>query len=93
MPPDPSPHEFVNNWRNRKLTERESYQAHFIELCKLLGVPAPYQNSRPRQRLPLRRHTATGGSTRLRLREEISPHQVPRSASRAPSSATPRTTD
>ncbi|MBX3367681.1 MAG: hypothetical protein KF912_10265 [Phycisphaeraceae bacterium] len=63
MPPDPlTPHEFVNNWRNRKLTERESYQAHFIELCKLLGVPAPYQNRALDNDYRFDAITATGGS-------------------------------
>lgn len=63
MPPDTlTPHQFVNNWRNRKLTERESSQAHFIELCRLLGVPAPYQNRALDNDYRFDAITATGGS-------------------------------
>nr|HMN42720.1 N-6 DNA methylase [Phycisphaerales bacterium] len=43
-PPAPTPQEFVANWKNRKLTERSSAQAHFIQLCRMLGVSAPLDN-------------------------------------------------
>ncbi|MFM9995538.1 MAG: hypothetical protein ACKVU4_07010 [Phycisphaerales bacterium] len=39
-----TPHDFVRKWSDRNLSERASSQAHFIELCKMLGVPAPYDN-------------------------------------------------
>jgi hypothetical protein len=32
---------FVDRWKNSGLTERASAQAHFIDLCRLLDVPAP----------------------------------------------------
>lgn len=32
---------FVERWKNSGLTERASAQAHFIDLCRLLDVPAP----------------------------------------------------
>jgi hypothetical protein len=37
-----TPAEFYEQWKGRNLTERESSQTHFRELCQLLGVPAPY---------------------------------------------------
>jgi hypothetical protein len=36
-----TPDAFVAEWRGRNLSERQSAQAHFIQLCRLLGVPAP----------------------------------------------------
>jgi len=38
-----TPEEFKDKWRNTPLTERQSYQSHFNDLCKLLDVPAPYE--------------------------------------------------
>lgn len=40
----PDAHAFVTRWKNRELTERASAQAHFIDLCDLLGVPRPTDN-------------------------------------------------
>ncbi len=63
MPPDsPTPHEFVEQWRNRKLTERESSQSHFIALCRLLGVTAPYENRALDNDYRFDAITATGGA-------------------------------
>ena len=36
-----SPSEFVNNWRRTSLGERQSYQGHFRDLCKLVAHPEP----------------------------------------------------
>lgn len=36
--------QFVEKWRGRELSERASSQVHFVELCRLLGVPYPHQN-------------------------------------------------
>ncbi|MGB7338991.1 MAG: DNA methyltransferase, partial [Phototrophicaceae bacterium] len=33
--------EFVTNWRNTELSERASYQAHFMEVCRLIGYETP----------------------------------------------------
>ncbi len=63
MPTDTlTPHEFVSNWRDRKLTERESSQTHFAQLCKLLGVAAPYDNPADDNDYRFDAITATGGS-------------------------------
>lgn len=32
---------FVDNWRNTELSERASYQAHFIDLCRMIGYETP----------------------------------------------------
>jgi hypothetical protein len=39
-----SPQEFIQRWAGRKLTERQSAQPHFIDLCHMLGVAAPTDN-------------------------------------------------
>lgn len=36
-----SPQEFVAKWKDSGLSERASAQSHFIDLCALLGEPAP----------------------------------------------------
>jgi hypothetical protein len=33
--------EFVRRWQETTLTERAAYQAHFIDLCRMVGVEAP----------------------------------------------------
>jgi type II restriction/modification system DNA methylase subunit YeeA len=33
--------QFIEKWRDSPLNERQSYQAHFADLCALLGVPTP----------------------------------------------------
>ena len=48
MPPTLSPQEFVACWRNVTSTEKASAQSHFIDLCHLLGQPAPFEAD-PRQ--------------------------------------------
>ena len=36
-----TPHAFIQKWRASTLTERAAAQSHFIDLCALLGEPAP----------------------------------------------------
>ncbi len=36
-----TPQEFVEKWRKVTLNERATYQSHFIDLCAMLGHPAP----------------------------------------------------
>jgi hypothetical protein len=36
-----SPQEFVDRWRNTELGERQSYQSHFIDICRLLNHETP----------------------------------------------------
>lgn len=36
-----TPHEFLTKWRNVELKERSASQAHFIDLCRLLGEDDP----------------------------------------------------
>ena len=37
-----TPNEFILKWRDNPLTERQASHTHFIDLCKLLDEPAPY---------------------------------------------------
>ena len=39
--PQLTPAEFVERWRNTVLGERQSYQAHFIDVCRLVGYETP----------------------------------------------------
>ena len=36
-----TPEQFVEKWANTKLTERAASHEHFIDLCRILGVPTP----------------------------------------------------
>ena len=36
-----TPHEFQRKWQGHTLTERASYQQHFLDLCALVGHPTP----------------------------------------------------
>jgi len=36
-----TPHEFLTKWRAAELKERSASQAHFMDLCRLLGVEDP----------------------------------------------------
>ncbi|MBA2694114.1 MAG: hypothetical protein H0U65_16740 [Rubrobacter sp.] len=36
-----SPHEFARRWEASSLSERSSYQQHFLDLCDMLGAPKP----------------------------------------------------
>lgn len=40
-----TPKQFIEKWRNNPLNERQSYQAHFSDLCALLALPAPSPDS------------------------------------------------
>ncbi len=37
----PTPQAFAKKWAGTALSERASYQQHFLDLCAMLGVPAP----------------------------------------------------
>jgi type II restriction/modification system DNA methylase subunit YeeA len=37
-----TPAAFIEKWRDNPLTERQASHTHFIDLCRLLGEPAPY---------------------------------------------------
>lgn len=37
-----TPTEFINKWRNNLLNERQASHTHFIDLCRMLDEPAPY---------------------------------------------------
>ncbi len=41
MPATLTPHEFAAKWRVTRTKERSAAQEHFIDLCRLLGVPTP----------------------------------------------------
>lgn len=36
-----TPHEFITKWKPSELSERSSYQQHFLDLCDLLGQQKP----------------------------------------------------
>lgn len=36
-----TPQEFVERWRNTELSERASYQSHFIDVCRMVGYETP----------------------------------------------------
>lgn len=40
-PPGLTPQQFLANWRGTTLSERSSYQAHFNEVCQLVGYETP----------------------------------------------------
>ena len=39
-----TPEQFIAKWRGLELTERAASQTHFNDLCRMLGVPAPYDD-------------------------------------------------
>ena len=39
--PSLTPSEFAANWSGSTATERAASQGHFIDLCRMLGVPTP----------------------------------------------------
>ena len=41
--PTLTPAEFAARWRDIETTEKASAQAHFIDLCRMLGQPAPHE--------------------------------------------------
>ena len=42
--------DFAAKWRDKVRRERASSQEHFIDLCRLLGVPTPNEGD-PRRRV------------------------------------------
>ncbi len=57
-----TPERFVADWKGRNLTERAGSHAHFIQLCRLLGAPAPYDNPGEDESYCFDAITATAGS-------------------------------
>ncbi len=41
--PSLSPAAFVSRWQDATLSERSSYQQHFIDVCHLVGAPIPVE--------------------------------------------------
>jgi hypothetical protein len=54
--------EFVAAWQGRNLSERQVAQTHFIQLCKVLGVPAPFDERAQDQSYLFDAVTAAAGS-------------------------------
>ncbi len=38
-----TPHEFIKKWKPVALTERQTAQEHFIDLCRLVNHPTPVE--------------------------------------------------
>ena len=38
-----TPHEFIRKWKPVALTERQTAQEHFIDLCRLANHPTPVE--------------------------------------------------
>jgi hypothetical protein len=38
-----TPQDFVNKWKPVKAREKQTYQEHFIDLCRLVGHPTPIE--------------------------------------------------
>jgi hypothetical protein len=38
-----TPHEFIRKWKPVALTERQTAQEHFLDLCRLVGHPTPVE--------------------------------------------------
>jgi hypothetical protein len=36
-----TPQDFIDKWRNVDLKERTASHSHFLDLCRLLEIPAP----------------------------------------------------
>lgn len=41
--PQLTPAEFAHKWRDISTGERASAQAHFMDLCRMLGEPTPHE--------------------------------------------------
>jgi hypothetical protein len=39
-----TPHEFIRKWKPVALTERQTAQEHFIDLCRLVNHPTPIED-------------------------------------------------
>jgi hypothetical protein len=40
-----TPHEFIRKWKPVALTERQTAQEHFIDLCRLVNHPTPVEDN------------------------------------------------
>jgi hypothetical protein len=69
-----TPHEFVGKWRPVALTERQTAQEHFIDLCRLANHPTPIEEDPAGERFLLRKRRAEivrQRGLRRRLEEEL----------------------
>lgn len=41
--PSLTPEAFAKRWSGSELSERSSYQQHFLDLCEMLGAPKPME--------------------------------------------------
>ncbi|MBL8446725.1 MAG: hypothetical protein JNJ44_04845 [Zoogloeaceae bacterium] len=57
-----SPPEFIAKWRAVPVTERQGAQAHFLDLCELLGVAKPYDPAWPVERYCFEKGATKTGS-------------------------------
>ncbi len=53
-----NPAEFAAKWSGSTRNERAAAQEHFIDLCRMLGVPRPTKPTRPASGTPSRRAPA-----------------------------------
>ena len=57
-----TPHQFIAKWRNVELKERSAAQAHFLDLCRLLGIDDSVPTRRWRRLWPGPTAGATTGA-------------------------------
>ena len=57
-----TPQEFIEKWRNVKLTERSAAQQHFLDLCALVEHPTPAAVDKTGETFTFERGVAKGGS-------------------------------
>ena len=57
-----TPREFIAKWRHAPVTERQGAQAHFLDLCELLGVAKPYDPVWPVERYCFEKGATKTGS-------------------------------
>ena len=57
-----TPSEFAAKWRGSTLNERQASQAHFSDLCRMLGWPTPTDDDTTGERFVFEKGAAkTGG--------------------------------
>ncbi len=57
-----TPQDFIAKWRAVQVTERQGAQAHFLDLCELLGVAKPYDPAWPVERYCFEKGATKTGS-------------------------------
>lgn len=63
-----TPQEFIQKWRNVKLTERSAAQQHFLDLCALVEHPTPAALDKTGETFTFERGVAKGGTGLLARR-------------------------